>query len=102
MLRPDPFGIFDLVVGILMYFTVSPVPETFAIAHAGVLIVKGAGTMLKFNVFPPGSGALFGMADLISAGILLVGQPPLIADFKEIISIILFAKGGLMFTWILS
>lgn len=102
MLRPDPIGMFDLAVGVLMFFTSSPVPEVFATAHAGVLVFKGFGTMLKFNLFPPGSGALFGMADLISAGILFVGQPPLLADFKEIISIVLVAKGGLMFTWLLS
>lgn len=102
MLRPDPIGAFDLAVGILMYFTASPVPEIFATAHAAVLIFKGFGTMLKFRVFPPGSGLIFGAADLISAGIMFVGQPPILVDFKEIIAVILFAKGGLMFTWILS
>lgn len=102
MIRPDPLGVFDITIGVLMYFTASPVPELFATAHAAVLMAKGVGTMLKFPVFPPGSGAIFGMADVISAGILFVGQPPLLADFKEVLAIILFAKGGLMFTWIFS
>ncbi|WEL19679.1 hypothetical protein [Candidatus Nanohalococcus occultus] len=102
MLRPDPIGAFDLAIGVLMWFTVSPLPEVFATAHASVLIFKGVGTMLKFRVFPPGSGIVFGFADVMSAGILFVGQPPLLGGFKEIIALILFAKGGLMFTWILS
>lgn len=102
MLRPDPIGAFDIAVGTLMYFTVSPVPELFATFHAGLLIFKGVGTMLKFNIFPIPLYYLFATADVISAGILLIGQPPMVGDYKEVLAAILFLKGGSAFLTFLS
>lgn len=95
MIRPDPIGMLDLGSGILMIFTVSAVPEFIALAHAYFLIFKGGGTMLAAPVFPMPIFIIGGAADVISAGILLTGQPPLIGGFKEIIAGILLIKGVL-------
>ena len=93
MIKPDPIGMLDLGSGLLMIYTVSPVPEVIALAHAYFLIFKGAGTMLTAPIFPVPIFIIGGAADLISAAILFFGQPPLIGGYKEIIAGILFTKG---------
>lgn len=95
MIRPDPVGMLDIGSGILMLYTVSPVPEVFAMAHAYFLIFKGGGTMLAAPIFPLPVFIIGGAADLVSASIIFFGQPPFIGGYKEIIAGILFIKGFL-------
>lgn len=95
MLRPDPVGALDILSGFLMFHTVSPVPEIFAASHAGFLLFKGGGTMLKFPIFPLPVFILGGAADVISGAILITGDPAFLGGFKEIIAGVLMVKGGL-------
>lgn len=95
MIRPDPIGILDIAVGIILLHTVSPVPTGFADIHSYFLILKGAGTIFKAPILPMPVFILGGAADIVSAAILLTGNPPLIGGYKEIIAGILLLKGGL-------
>lgn len=95
MIRPDPIGMLDLGSGLLLLYTVSPIPEVVAATHAYFLLVKGGGTMLTAPIFPLPVFILGGAADVISAAILLTGQPPVFGGFKEIIAGALFLKGVL-------
>jgi hypothetical protein len=94
-IRPDPMGALDLLSGVLLYYTASGVPEIFAIAHAVFLIFKGLFSVAEFLPLPPvimiyimGAGA-----DVISAAILITGQPPILGEFKIWIAGLLFLKG---------
>lgn len=93
MLRFDLLGLLDIISGFLLLYTVSPVPESIALVHAGFLIVKGSGSIIDQVRFPFPVFILGGFADLISASILFFGQPPLFADHKIWISGLLFLKG---------
>lgn len=93
MLRFDLLGLLDIVSGLLLLHTVSPVPESIAVVHAGFLMVKGAGSIIDQVRFPFIVFILGGFADLISASILFFGQPPVFADQKIWISGLLFLKG---------
>lgn len=93
MLRFDLLGILDVVSGLLLLNTVSPVPEGIAVVHAGFLIVKGAGSIIDQVRFPFAVFILGGFADLISASILFFGRPPILVDYKIWISGLLFLKG---------
>lgn len=86
-------GALDILAGVLLLYTVSPLPIMFAEAHAVFLIVKGTISMVR--VFPLILPIyIFGAAaDVISAAILLTGQPPILAGYKEIIAAALFIKG---------
>ncbi|MFB6200191.1 MAG: hypothetical protein ABEJ83_04880 [Candidatus Nanohaloarchaea archaeon] len=98
IIRPDPIGALDLLVGIMLLFTPSPLPLTFAYAHSGFLIFKGAGTIIgpfKLRWFGTPLFVFGGAADILSAAILFVGQPPILAEYKAVISLVLAAKGGL-------
>lgn len=85
-------GIFDIISGIFLYFTVSPIPESVAIFHAVFLIYKGSATIVPLPLGMPGF-ILGSAADLMSAAILLTGQPPLLGDYKVFIAGFLFLKG---------
>lgn len=93
MLRLDLMGLLDIISGLLLLYTVSPVPEGIALVHAGFLMLKGAGTLIDPVRFPFPVFVLGGFADLISASILFFGQPPIFADHKIWISGLLFLKG---------
>lgn len=93
LIRPDPLGILDALSGLMLFYTVSPVPVFFAQIHAGFLVFKGAGTIVKPLYLPMPVYILGGAADLISAAILVTGKPPLMADFKIWIAGLLFLKG---------
>lgn len=93
MLKPDPIGIIDLLSGLLLWFTISPVPAEVAQVHAGFLIFKGIGTMAKPEIFPMPVYVLGMTADLMSAAILFTGKPPLLVDYKIFFSGFLFLKG---------
>lgn len=89
-------GIFDVVSGIFLYFTVSPIPEAVAIAHAFFLIYKGSATMAPLPLGMPGF-ILGNAADLMSAAILITGNPPLLGDYKVFIAGFLLLKGVMGF-----
>lgn len=93
MLRFDLLGLLDVVSGLLLLHTVSPVPEGIAVVHAGFLIVKGAGSIIDQVRFPFAVFILGGFADLISASILFFGRPPILVDYRIWISGLLFLKG---------
>lgn len=83
---------FDILAGLFLLYTESAVPTGFAKAHAGFLIFKGSITQFPIPPIPP----LFwlgGAADIISAAIIFTGKPPLLAGYKEIISVLLLQKG---------
>lgn len=90
----DPLGLADLLSGLLILFTVSPVPTGIAEAHAFFLIIKGIGTMIRQIPLPSPFFYLGGPADLMSASILLIGQPPVLGGHKEILAGILLIKGA--------
>ncbi len=85
-------GIFDIISGIFLYFTLSPIPESVAIAHALFLIYKGSATLFPLPLGMPGF-VLGSAADLMSATILITGSPPLLGDYKIFIAGFLFLKG---------
>lgn len=96
MIRPDPIGMVDLATGILLLGTTSALPESLALIHAGFLILKGAGTLIKpipLQALGLPFFVLAGAADILSASLLIVGQPPLIGDYKMILALILSLKG---------
>jgi len=89
-------GIFDIVSGIFLYFTVSAIPEAVAVAHSFFLIYKGSATIVPLPLGMPGF-ILGSAADLMSAAILLTGNPPLLGDYKIFITGFLFLKGVMGF-----
>ena len=93
-IRFDPMGALDVLSGILLLFTVSPIPENIAAIHAWFLIFKGTATIVR--PVPLGGMPVFilgGAADILSATILFLGQPPILMDYKVYISGFLFLKG---------
>ena len=92
VVKPDPLGLFDIFVGIFLLFTVSPLPPLFAQAHAGFLILKGIISLLPLPPIPP-LYILGAAADILSAAILLTGQPPFLIGLKEPIAALLGFKG---------
>lgn len=93
-IRFDPMGALDLLSGLLLLFTVSPIPENIAALHAWFLIFKGSATIIR--PVPLGGMPIYvlgGAADILSATILFLGTPPLFVDYKLWISGFLFLKG---------
>jgi len=90
-------GWIDITAAVILYFTVSPVPDPVANAHAYFLFLKGFIGFIDFGSNPPGGlmplFLLGGAADILSAMILFTGTPPILADYKEIIAGLLFIKG---------
>ena len=90
-------GWIDITAAILLYFTVSPIPEPVAHAHSIFLFLKGFIGFIDFGANPPSIllpiYLLGGAADILSAAILLTGTPPIMADYKNIIAGLLFLKG---------
>lgn len=94
-IRPDPIGFFDILVGVMIIYTSSPLPSMLLDIHATILIFKGALTL--FRGLPPVMPifVLGVFADMISAAILLTGTPPILADYKTWVAGFLFLKGAL-------
>lgn len=91
-IKPSIIGIFDILAGVLLLYTESALPTTFAHAHASFLIFKGAVTQFPLPPLMP----LFiigNVADIISAAIIYTGTPPILAGYKEIIALFLLQKG---------
>lgn len=93
MIRPDPLGILDLIAAVFLFFTVSPVPVIVAHVHAGFLAFKGLGSMIEPVYLPMPVYILGNGADLMSAAIIMAGQPPIIGEFKIWVAGFLFLKG---------
>jgi hypothetical protein len=88
----DFFGLTDILSGLLLFFTVSPVPTSIAQLHAAFLVFKGAASYQKVFMLPMPVFYLGGFADLMSAAILFVGTPPVLAEYKIYLSGILLLK----------
>jgi len=93
MIRPDPFGILDLLVALLLIYTESAIPESILLAHASFLIYKGLGSIVKPIPLPAPVYILGGFADIISAAILLTGNPPFLVDYMNYLAGALLIKG---------
>ncbi|WP_414838184.1 hypothetical protein ACK3SF_02170 [Candidatus Nanosalina sp. VS9-1] len=91
--RPDLLGILDVSSGILVYFTQSFMPEPISAVHAGILIFKGIGTMIRPVHFPFPLFVIGNMADVLSAAIIFTGTPPVFEAYKTYIAAGLFFKG---------
>lgn len=98
MINPDPTtlfaGLIDMIVGGLLLYTESALPEQIAMIHTVFLLYKGAGSILE--PIPVGFYPVFVLgcfADLLSASILYFGQPPMLLDYQVHISALLFFKG---------
>lgn len=85
-------GIFDIISGIFLYFTLSPIPAVISTFHALFLIYKGSATIVPLPLGMPGF-ILGSAADLMSAAILLTGSPPLLGDYKIFLAGFLLLKG---------
>jgi|AntDeeMetagen681_2_1112603.scaffolds.fasta_scaffold00942_2 hypothetical protein len=86
-------GLLDIISGIFLYFTVSPIPVTITTLHAGFLVYKGSGTLIQPLPLGMPVFILGNAADLLSAAILLVGNPPFLGDYKIFLAGFLLLKG---------
>jgi hypothetical protein len=96
LIRPDIMGFIDLLSGLLLLYTVSPVPPTVSELHATFLILKGVwSTARPINAIPLPYFffVLGGFADIISATILVFGTPPVLMEYKMHLAGGLFLKG---------
>lgn len=91
-IKPNLVGIFDILAGMMLFYTQSALPTVFAQTHAGFLIFKGSIAQLPVPPIMP-IFVLGNAADIISAAIIFTGRPPILADYKEIIALFLFQKG---------
>ncbi len=91
--RPDPLGTIDVISAILVYMTESFMPLDILYIHAGILMIKGIGSMIKPVRLPFPVYVLGGMADVLSAAILFTGSPPFLMTYKELLAAALFIKG---------
>jgi hypothetical protein len=89
----DPMGLTDLTSGLLIFFTVSPIPTGVAEIHALFLIYKGLASIVRYIPMPMPVFYLGGFADLISASILFIGTPPILADYSVYLAGFLLLKG---------
>jgi len=85
-------ALIDILSGLMVLFTQTPVPDGITEIHAGFLLFKGIATMISLPL-PLPAYYLGGFADLISAAILFTGQPPLITQYNSYIAGFLLLKG---------
>jgi len=88
----DPLALIDIISGLMVLFTQTPIPDGITEIHAGFLLFKGVATMVRIPL-PSPVFYLGGFADLISAAILFTGQPPLITQYNSYVSGFLLLKG---------
>ncbi len=93
MIRLDPLGLLDILSATLILMTASALPESFLHFHAGFLYFKGALSLLKPIVMPTPMFIMGNAADVISAAILMTGDPAILADYKYWIAGFLGFKG---------
>lgn len=94
----DVFSYADLVLAAMLYMMPSPIPEALSLFHISVLAWKGlAGVWPFFNLIPQFIGPVFFpvaiVIDLVSASLVMMGQPPFLAAHKEIIAGMVLLKG---------
>lgn len=99
--KPSLISTFDILAGILLLYTESAVPTSFARIHASFLIFKGVITQFPIPPIPP-LFVLGSLADVVSAAIIFTGTPPVFAGYKEIIALVLLQKGLFGFMTMLS
>jgi len=90
------FGIVDLLAGLMLLMTSSFLPDIIAHGHSYFLMFKGISSIFTpINTVVLGTPYLLlcGFADLLSAAILLTGQPPILAEYKTILAFIIGLKG---------
>jgi len=96
MVNFNILGWIDIFAAIILYYTVSPIPEPVAHFHAFFLFFKGFIGFIEFSN-PPSIllpvYMLGGAADIMSAAILITGSPPVFEDYKNIIAGLLTLKG---------
>ena len=93
MIRLDPLGLIDILSATLILFTASALPETFLHFHAGFLYFKGILSLLKPNILPYPIFVIGNAADVISAAILITGDPVFLSEYKNWIAGVLAFKG---------
>ncbi len=93
MIRLDPLGLIDILSATLILFTASTLPDSFLHVHAGFLYFKGLASVIKPNILPYPVFIIGNAADLISAGILMTGDPSILADYKHWFAGVLAFKG---------
>ncbi len=93
MIKPDPLGLIDIFSATLILFTVSTLPESFLHFHAAFLYMKGIASMLRPAILPYPVFILGNAADVISAAILITGDPIYLADYKNWFAGFLAFKG---------
>lgn len=88
----DPFALIDITVGILLLYTQIGIPIWISEIHAWFLIIKGVATMISLPL-PYAVFILGGFADVLSAAILYVGTPPILAAYDVYLAGFLLLKG---------
>lgn len=82
----------------MLWFTVTPLPESVSQIHAGFLIFKAFASFVRPVHLPLPFFIIGGAADIMSAAILVTGQPPILAEYKIHLAVMLSLKGGWTFT----
>lgn len=98
MITQDPTvlfaGITDILVGVILLYTETALPETVGLAHSIFLIYKGVASIIVF--IPLGGMPVYilgNFADVLSAALLYFGEPPILTEYKNYLAVILFFKG---------
>lgn len=94
MIRLDPLGLLDILSATLILMTASVLPDTFLHFHAGFLYFKGGLSLLKPSLLPYPMFIMGNAADVLSAVILVTGDPSILADYKYWIAGFLGFKGA--------
>lgn len=101
MLRLNLIGWIDIAAAFLIYYTVSPVPSPIPEIHTIFLLVKGGIGFFPLQGVTPILMPIYylgGVADILSAVILLLGTPPILAEYTPVIAGLLMIKGVWTFT----
>lgn len=88
----DPLALLDITVGILLLYTQVGIPVWISEIHAWFLILKGVATIVSLPL-PHPVYILGGFADILSAVILYVGTPPILAAYDVYLAGFLLFKG---------
>lgn len=104
MFRLNVIGWIDIAAAILIFYTASPIPSPIPEVHTLFLLVKGSIGFLPLSGPNPLLLPIFylgGVADILSAIILITGTPPVFAEYSSIIGGLLLLKGVWTFTSLL-
>lgn len=101
MLRLNIIGWIDIAAAILIHYTVTPVPSPIPEIHTAFLLMKGGIGFFPLEGLTPVLLPIYylgGVADILSAVILLLGSPPVLSEYTSIIAGFLMIKGVWTFT----